>query len=106
MATTEDFIRFACDQIADTGEVRYRKMFGEYMVYVNDRPLLLVCENTVYIKKVAAVESLLAEAPKGTPYTGAKEHHILDIEDVPLCRDVVAALLPVTPIPVKKKKKT
>ena len=27
-------------------------MFGEYMVYVNDKPVLLVCGNTVYAKKL------------------------------------------------------
>jgi TfoX/Sxy family transcriptional regulator of competence genes len=48
MATTKDFVEYVCDQIADNLIVRYRKMFGEYMVYVNDKPLLLVCDNTVY----------------------------------------------------------
>ncbi|MGN0560765.1 MAG: hypothetical protein ACI4K8_06895 [Candidatus Fimenecus sp.] len=25
-------------------------MFGEYMVYVNDKPILMVCDNTVFVK--------------------------------------------------------
>jgi DNA helicase-2/ATP-dependent DNA helicase PcrA len=32
------------------GAVRYKKMFGEYMVYVNEKPILLVCDNTVFVK--------------------------------------------------------
>ena len=72
MATPVDYIGFICDQIRGVGEGRYRKMFGEYMVYVNDRPILLVSDNTVFIKK---------HAETGTPYDGAKEHYILDIED-------------------------
>jgi len=35
MATTVDYIEYVCDQVKDTGVVRYKKMFGEYMVYVN-----------------------------------------------------------------------
>lgn len=105
MSTSEDFIRFVTDQVAQAGEVRYRKMFGEYMVYVFDRPVLLVCDSTVYIKKHEAVNALMKDASVGTPYAGAKEHYILDIEDVPFALDVIAALLPVTPIPVKKSRK-
>jgi len=50
MATTVDFIEYVCGQIEGAGAVRYKKMFGEYMVYVNDKPILLVCDNTVYVK--------------------------------------------------------
>ena len=35
MATTPDFVEFVCEQISGAGDIRYRKMFGEYMVYVN-----------------------------------------------------------------------
>lgn len=105
MATTEDFIRFVADQVADAGIVRYRKMFGEYMVYVNDRPVLLVCNSTVYVKKHEVVNEIMKDAQTGVPYTGAKEHYILDVEDTPLALEAIAALVAVTPIPVKKKKK-
>jgi len=42
MATTQEYVEFVCGQIEDDRTVRYRKMFGEYMVYVNDKPLLNV----------------------------------------------------------------
>ena len=42
MATTQDFIEFVCEQIHGNYNIRYKKMFGEYMVYVNDKPILLV----------------------------------------------------------------
>ena len=32
------------------GEVWSRKMFGEYMAYLNEKPVLLVCDNTVFVK--------------------------------------------------------
>lgn len=46
MATTIGFIDFVCEQIRDYN-VHYKKMFGEYMVYINDKPILLVCDNCV-----------------------------------------------------------
>lgn len=105
MASTENFILYICDQISGAGSIRYRKMFGEYMVYVDDKPVLLVCDDTVYVKILPEVEPLLAEAEKGFPYPGAKEHYILDIDDSELAKAVIEKLLPVTAIPKPRKKK-
>ena len=52
MSTSKEFVEYVCEQIHEVGFLRYKKMFGEYMIYVNDKPILLVCDNTVYIKKV------------------------------------------------------
>lgn len=105
MSTTQDFAEYVCEQIRDTGYVRYRKMFGEYMVYVNDKPILLVCDNTVFVKQVDAVADLLKDADVGLPYTGAKAHYVLDIDDANLSNEVVRLLEPITPLPKPKKKK-
>lgn len=50
MSTTQDYIEFVFDQIDKMFNIRYRKMFGEYMMYINEKPVLLICENTVYVK--------------------------------------------------------
>ncbi len=52
MASSAEFIEFVYDQVAAAGAVRYRKMFGDYMVYCNDKPVLLVCDDTVYVKQI------------------------------------------------------
>jgi len=105
MATTADYIEFVCEQIRGTGAVRYRKMFGEYMVYVNDKPILLVCDNTVFIKQLPCVADVMKNAETGFPSPGAKEHYVLDIDDTALSRKVVGILEPVTPVPQPRKKK-
>ena len=43
MATSKEYIEFVCEQLDGIENVTYRKMFGEYMVYVNAKPLLIVC---------------------------------------------------------------
>jgi TfoX/Sxy family transcriptional regulator of competence genes len=80
-------------------------MFGEYMVYVNDKPILLVCDNTVFVKILPCLDALMEKAGRGYPYDGAKEHYILDIDNAELVSEVVAELEPITPIPKKKKVK-
>ncbi len=105
MATTKEYIEFVCDQIQGFGEVRYRKMFGEYIAYVNDKPVLLVCDDTVFVKKLPEVAELLSDAPCGFPYDGAKEHYILDVEDRALVEQGLPVLERVIPVPKKRKKK-
>ena len=102
MATTKDYIEYVCERLHGAGGLRYRKMFGEYTVYVNDKPVLLVCDNTVFVKIVPELAALMAGAERGLPYEGAKEHYILDTD---LARQVVAVLETVTPLPKPKKKK-
>ena len=105
MATSQEYIEFVCEQLVGIENVRYKKMFGEYMVYFNDKPVLLVCDNTVYVKKLAEIEELMSGAECGVPYDGAKEHYILDIENRELTGKVVEVLEQVTPVPKKKPKK-
>ena len=72
-------------------------MFGEYLVYLNEKPVLLVCDNTVFVKKLPELAALLHDAPCGLPYDGAKEHYILDIENRPLLAAVLPLLEAATP---------
>jgi TfoX/Sxy family transcriptional regulator of competence genes len=104
VATTVDFIEYVCEQIAGTGAIRYKKMFGEYMVYVNEKPLLLVCDNIVFVKILPCLDVLMKDAEKGFPYGGAKEHYVLDIDNAAFCKKIVAVLEPVIPYPKARKK--
>ena len=105
MATSKEYIDFVCEQIEGIGDISTKKMFGEYMVYVNAKPLLIVCDNTVMVKKVPELADLMKDAPDGIPYEGAKVHYILDIENRELVRSVIAVLEPITPLPKKRAKK-
>lgn len=92
MATSLEYVKYVCEQIAGTGAVRYRKMFGEYMVYINDKPILLLCDNTVYVKKLECIKEKMKEAEKGFPYDRAKEHYILDIDNSEFSKEIVTIL--------------
>lgn len=81
MATSNDYIQFVCDQIEGVGEIRSKKMFGEYMVYVNERPIFCVCDNTVFVKQISQLRQLLENAKLAPPYNGAKPHYVLDIDN-------------------------
>ncbi len=105
MATSEDYIKYVCEQIGHAGCVRCKKMFGEYMVYVNDKPVLLVCDDTVFVKKVSCIEDKMRTAETGFPYDGAKEHYILDIDDAEFSTDIALELEKAISVPKTKKRK-
>lgn len=105
MATSVEYIEFVCEQIRGVGDVRYKKMFGEYMVYVNDKPILLVCDSTVYVKQLDCISDKMNDAQTGIPYSGAKTHYILDIENTDLSKEVILVLEEVIPVPKPRKKK-
>lgn len=105
MATTNEYIEYICEQIKGIGEIRYKKMFGEFMVYLNDKPVIIVCNNVPFVKKLDCIENMMQDAEIGFPYKGAKEHYVLDIDNMEFCKAVLIEIEKVTPIPKPKKKK-
>lgn len=104
MATTIDFIQYVCEQLHGAGTITYKKMFGEYMVYLNEKPVVIVCDNTAYVKQLDCIQEDMKDAGTGYPYNGAKEHYVLDIDRSDFCQAIVAKIETVTPLPKKRKK--
>ena len=106
MATTKDFVDYVCDHIQAFGIITSKRMFGEYMVYINAKPILLICDNTVYLKMKDEIKEYMEDAQTGTPYEGAKEHYILDIEDYDITSKVLPILESITLLPKPRKNKS
>lgn len=104
MACSAEYIEFVCSQLEGTGIIRSKKMFGDWMIYVDEKPLILACDNICYVKMLPELEALLSDALTGSPYLGAKAHYILDIEHKDLAHQVVRVLLPLIPYPKPRKK--
>ena len=109
MASDLSFVEFVCDQASDAGELIFKKMFGEYAIYLDGKVIALVCDNQLFVKPTTAGSEILTEQiPKALPFPGAKPYFLLTekIED----RDLIASLFKATardlPIPKPKKKKT
>lgn len=96
MATSLEYCKYVCEQIECNQMVKYKKMFGEYMIYLNDKPVLMICDNTAYVKILPVLENLMQGAETGYPYKGAKKHYIVDVENRVLLNEVVSVLEKVT----------
>lgn len=104
MATDPNYVEFVLERLQTFLPVTCKKMFGEYLIYVDGKPALLVCDNTVFVKKLPELSEIMADADSGYPYDGAKEHYVLDVENEDLTARVIDTLVAVTPAPKKKKR--
>ena len=105
MACTPEFVDFVATQLADAGAVRVRKMFGDHLLYVDEKPAVLLCDNVAYVKMHPALEACMADAETGTPYPGARLHYILDVEHRAEALRVVKILAEVLPLPQPRKRR-
>lgn len=105
MACSKEYIDFICSQLQGVGIVRPHKMFGDWCIYVDEKPVILACDDICYVKKHEAIAELMQNAESGYPYEGAKEHYILDIEHASTALPVIQKLLEVLPYPKKRTKK-
>lgn len=104
MACSTEFIEFVCGVLAPLGEVRSRKMMGDYVIYVNEKCVITACDNIAFVKKLPCIAGLMADAESGCPYEGAKEAYILDFQDRQKTLKVIGTLWEVLPFPKSKKK--
>ncbi len=96
MASTKDFLDFVLDQIKDEELVRYKKMFGEYAIYYDEKVIGFICDNKFYLKDTQKGREFVGEENLkiGHPYPRAKEYILLEeeIED----RDFLNELIGIT----------
>ncbi|MDE3078419.1 MAG: TfoX/Sxy family protein [Paracoccaceae bacterium] len=91
MATDPETMAFLLEQMAEAGEVRARRMFGEYAVYLHDKVVGFVCDDRLFLKRTPGALARVSRAVEGFPYPGAKPHLLIEDEiDAP---EALAALL-------------
>lgn len=108
MATKQETVDRLLESLAAAGDVRARKMFGEYCVYLDDKPVGLVCDDTFYLKPTAAGREQMPDAAEGPPYPKAKPHLVVPPEaweDAAAMGRLLRATFGQLPTPKPRKKK-
>lgn len=78
MATDLSFVEFVSEQAALGARLSYKKMFGEYAIYIDGKVVAMACDNSLFVKPSATTADLTAELPQRPPYPGAKPHPVAD----------------------------
>lgn len=108
MATDQEFMEFLADQMAEAGDISFRKMFGEYALYCGGQVVALVCNNQLFVKPTAAGRAFIGEPVEAPAYPGSRDYFL--IEDAFEDREWIGELIRITakelPVPKPKKKKS
>lgn len=91
MATALDTVLFICDQAGLGARLTYRKMFGEYALFLDGTVVALVCDDQLFVKPTGAVREFLGAPELAPPYPGAKDYFLIqdELEDRPRLREVL-----------------
>lgn len=77
MAMGKDFLNYVSEQARGCGDLVFRPMMGEYLVYYRGKLIGDVCDNRLLLKPVNEVKNLLPDAEMQLPYEGAKTPMVL-----------------------------
>jgi len=104
MASDLSFVEYVCEQACLAGALSYKKMFGEYALYLDGRVVALICDNQVFLKPTAEARALMGEIVEATPYPGAKPQLRLgdELDDCALLKRLFITTALALPIPKAK----
>jgi DNA transformation protein and related proteins len=77
MTSDLNLVEYVRDQINESGQISFKKMFGEYAIYYDEKVIALVCDNQLFIKPTAGGRSMLDNVVEASPYPGAKPHFLI-----------------------------
>ncbi|MBO9674640.1 MAG: TfoX/Sxy family protein [Sphingobacteriaceae bacterium] len=107
MASDQKFVDFVIDQIGYPGQVTYKKMFGEYGLYFDQKLFALVCDNKLFLKPTLSGRAYITDVVEAPPYPGAKNQFLIEeqLEDRDWLKKLVSITVAELPEPKPKKKK-
>lgn len=109
MSTRVETVEFLTDQLSARPNVSSRKMFGEYCIYCDDKPVAFVCDDELFVKPTEEGRTFIGTPDEAPAYPGSKLYFRVsgdrweDREWLTELIDITAAALP-TPKPKKPKK--
>ena len=88
MATTKDYKDFIIEQLNLLGNITYKPMMGEYLLYYQGVLFGGIYDDRFLIKKVESNKKYKLE--EAIPYKGAKPMYLVDeVDDKEILKDIV-----------------
>ncbi len=106
MASDLKTVLFIADQSGLGSRLTYKRMFGEYALYLNSKVVAFVCDNKLYLKPTDAGRALLGSPTEAPAYPGSKNYFLIEEElDSPsLLRSALEVTEAAVPLPKPKSK--
>ena len=74
MASRQELVDYITEQMSGAGEVRSRKMFGEYAGYCDEKVVAFICDDRLLMKLTPASLEILPDASHEDAYPGSKPY--------------------------------
>ena len=93
MPSSKDYLDFILEQLSVLGDITYRQMMGEYILYYQGKVFGGIYDNRFLVKITKSSTALLPNASKELPYPGTKEMLLVDeLEDKELLAKLIKSL--------------
>ncbi len=106
MASSKEYLDFIMEQLRAAGDISYRPMMGEYIIYYRGKIVGGIYDNRFLIKPTKSAAALMPDAESVLPYEGAKEMLLAeDVENAEFLSELIEAMYDELPAPKTKKPK-
>ncbi|MCX7515403.1 TfoX/Sxy family protein [Frateuria hangzhouensis] len=107
MATELSFVEYVTEQSGFGDRITFKRMFGEYGIYIDGKVVAFACDNSLFVKAADATATLTADLPRRPPYPGAKPYPVGDelLDDSERLHELLAATAKAMPEPKARKPK-
>ncbi len=106
MASSKEYLEFILDQLSEAGDVSYRAMMGEYIIYYRGKVAGGIYDDRFLVKPVGSAAAMMPASPMELPYEGGKPMLLVDnVEDREFLRELLEAMYPELPALKKKTRR-
>ena len=80
MASRVDTVQYVCDQAGLGKRLTYKKMFGEYALYLDGKVVAFICDDQLFLKPTQQAREYLGDVSEAPLFPGSKNYFLLTEE--------------------------
>ena len=104
MASSKEYLNFILEQLSDLGDLSYRAMMGEYIIYYRGKIVGGIYDDRFLVKPTKSAAAMMPNADLELPYDGAKGMLLVDnVDNRKFLKELLEAMYAELPTPKKKK---
>ena len=103
MASSREYLDFIMEQLSEAGDVSFRAMMGEYILYYRGKVIGGIYDDRFLVKDTKDAAAMMPDAERELPYEGAKKMLLVnDVENKDFLKALLYALY--DELPASKRK--
>ena len=93
MASSKEYLDSILEQLSEVGDVSYRAMMGEYIIYYRGKVVGGIYNDRFLVKPTKSAVAMMPNADTELPYDGAKEMLLVDdVDNREFLRELLEAM--------------